>query len=227
MQIKELGTSLFSCECVMWLVSLVVLVLSQAVFVCWMVAIFFLLFGCCPAGIEKNGMVETSFRPMLLTSTVWKWFDETWIAFHRFSLAHPHSPVSLGMETNHKSFGGKTRLCSCCVEIAVSFFCKLDQAAFQSVPRYHWLYQKGNKKQVNQTDSMQAEQGKEMGFRFAETISPDTDWSDISLRECSALLVAVVWCFSDLHFYSVVALQMCRNLYAYSSLVSSEWCCYV
>lgn len=57
-------------------------------------------------------------------------------------------------------------------------FCKLDQAkeaAFQTAPWYLWLYQKGNKKQVNQTDSMQAEQGKEMGFRFAEMIPPDTD----------------------------------------------------
>lgn len=57
-------------------------------------------------------------------------------------------------------------------------FCKLDkanEAAFQAEPRHLWLHQKGNKKQVNQTDSMQAEQGKEMGFRFAEMIPPDRD----------------------------------------------------
>lgn len=58
---------------------------------------------------------------------------------------------------------------------------------------------------------MQAEQGKEMGFRFAEMIPPDTDYSDISLWECSAALVAVVWCSSDLHFQ--LLLCECAGIY--------------
>lgn len=69
------------------------------------------------------------------------------------------------------------------MEIAVFFFflfffCKLDQikeGVFQSGAGISHFTKKGNKKQVNQTDSMQAEHGKEMGFRFAEMIPPDTD----------------------------------------------------
>ena len=68
-----------------------------------------------------------------------------------------------------------------------------------------WLYQKGNKKQVNPTDSMQAEHGEEMGSRFAEMIPPDTDPGDISLREKELSCFFPLCCdvFLDSHFNPV------------------------
>lgn len=137
--------------------------------------------------------------------------------FYRFSLAHSYSPVSFGMQTNHNILGGKKLYFAPAMLRYQYEFLQIGSGKrrlpFSLCLGISWLHQ------VNQTDSTQAEQGKEMGFRFAEMIPPDRDWSDISLRECSALLVAVVWCFSDLRFFhSAVASQICRNLY--SSLLS-------
>lgn len=74
-----------------------------------------------------------------------------------------------------------------------------------------WLYQKGNKKQVNPTDSMQAEHGEEMGSRFAEMIPPDTDPGDILLRERELGCFCPLRCDASLdsHFHPVYLSLVC------------------
>lgn len=91
---------------------------------------------------------------------------------------------------------------------------------------YHGLHQKGNKKKAGGQIAVWTEQGEEMGFRFAQMIFPDTDSSDISLREDSAVLAAVVCqcgaCrgYSTLGFHIKTSFSRFLDLYLIFLLIS-------